>query len=336
MTRAYLVDVIVVHSWTAETLKWRGSVGYVPSVTLQRISVISLAVSYNRPRFCANASWSIDAVTIADQSMIGRGSHSIFINSDDLLFISEFDENSFQVWFTNSTIFRGRIAVGRNPHSLFALADEVFVDGGDENRVRRWSLGINGTTVMKINGACYGLFMDIAQTLYCCIRNEHRVVSKKLDNDPDNVTTIAGTGSCQQYSHALCHPRGIFVAINFTLYVADHDNNRIQRFKCGETNGTTVAGREAVGTIELKSPTAIVLDADGYLFIVDSGNHRVIRSGPNGFRCVAGCSDNASPQLNGFNHPESLAFDSHGNLFVTDTDNNRIQKFMLMSNSCSK
>jgi hypothetical protein len=120
------------------------------------------------------------------------------------------------------------------------------------------------------------------------------------------------------------------------LYVADWGNNRIQLFQSGELNGFTVAGNTSPNfTITLYQPTGIVLDGDNYLFIVDSGNNRIVGSGSNGFRCLVGCggSGSASNQLN---FPGTLSFDSFGNMFVTDVNNSRVQKFDLMINSSSK
>ena len=88
----------------------------------------------------------------------------------------------------------------------------------------------------------------------------------------------------------LYNPYGIFVDINFDLYVADCSNSRVQLFQLGQSNALTVAGSAAPGTITLNCPTAIVLDADKYLFIADYNNHRIVGSGPNGFQCVVGCS----------------------------------------------
>ena len=65
-------------------------------------------------------------------------------------------------------------------------------------------------------------------------------------------------------------PTESFVDISFDLYVADSVNNRIQRFSSGQMNATTVAGNGTSGTIFLKTPMDILLDGDGYLFIVDS------------------------------------------------------------------
>ena len=123
---------------------------------------------------------------------------------------------------------------------------------------------------------------------------------------------------------------------NFNLYVADSGNHRIQFFKNNQLNGTTVVGSGAPGTISLNLPTAITLDGNGYYFIVDLGNNRVVASGLTGFRCIVGCSGQSGSSPSQLSTPRSLAFDTDGNLFVADTDNIRIQKFVLASNSCSK
>ena len=138
--------------------------------------------------------------------------------------------------------------------------------------------------------------------------------------------------------HRTCShsPNGIFVDFNFTLYVADSNNNRIQRFGAGQMNAATVAGNGAPGTITLNYPTDIILDDDGYLFIVDRYNHRIVGSGPDGFRCVAGCSGISGSASNQLYYPQGMAFDSYGNIWVTDTNNRRIQKFILKANSCGK
>ena len=87
-------------------------------------------------------------------------------------------------------------------------------------------------------------------------------------------------------------------------------------------------------TITLTCPSSIVLDADGYLFIADHQNHRIVGSGLNGFRCIVGClgggGGGASNQLL---HPATLSFDHFGNIYITDEGNNRIQKFLLMNSS---
>ena len=134
----------------------------------------------------------------------------------------------------------------------------------------------------------------------------------------------------------LNNPYGIFVTINFDLYVADCGNDRVQLFRFGERNATTVVINGSNGTMTLSCPSGIVLDADGYLFIVDYNHHRLLASGPDGFRCVAGCSGSAGPASNQLYYPFAMSFDREGNLFVTDQNNDRIQKFVLSINSCGQ
>ena len=97
-----------------------------------------------------------------------------------------------------------------------------------------------------------------------------------------------------------------------------------------------MAGSGAPGTINIRYPVTVVLDVDEYMFIVDSGNNRIIGSGPDGFRCVVGCTGTSGSALDQLSIPKSMAFDSHGNIFVVESNNQRIQKFLLSSNTCSE
>ncbi|CAF1590805.1 unnamed protein product, partial [Adineta steineri] len=99
--------------------------------------------------------------------------------------------------------------------------------------------------------------------------------------------------------------------------------------------GITIVGSGAPSTISLNCPNGITLDANGYLFIVDQNNQRVVGSGPYGFRCIFGCISVTGSASNQFYYPRSLSFDSYGNLFIVDQYNSRIQKFIMASNSCS-
>jgi hypothetical protein len=90
-----------------------------------------------------------------------------------------------------------------------------------------------------------------------------------------------------------------------------------------------VAGNNATGINGLNFPTGVVLDVHGYLYIADCKNHRIIKSAPNGFRCIVGCSDRYSSALDQLYQPRALWFDSYDNLFVLDKMNKRIQKFLL-------
>ena len=189
---------------------------------------------------------------------------------------------------------------------------------------------------MNVSDPCRSLFLDTNNTLYCSSDNRHRVMKKSLSNDSNVPVVAAGNGSNGSDPYSLSSPKGIFVAKNFSLYVADADNDRIQEFRPENPWGITVAGKGTSHTITLNYPIDVSLDADGYLFIVDSNNHRIVGSGPNGFRCLVGCSGQPGSSADRLKHPRPFSFDSRGNMFVADTDNSRVQKFMLASNSYGK
>jgi DNA-binding beta-propeller fold protein YncE len=190
---------------------------------------------------------------------------------------------------------------------------------------------------MRTCQKCWDIFVDISNMLYCSLGERHQIIAKSLNYNTNSFTIVAGTGSADIALNTLNNPRGIFVDINFDLYVADCGNNRIQLFHEGKLTGITIAGSGSSNlTITLNCPTGIILDADKYLFIVDSGNHRIVRSGLNGFQCLLACSGSSGSASNQLNGPWSLSFDSYGNIFVTDQGNSRIQKFILSTNSSGK
>ena len=244
-----------------------------------------------------------------------------------------------KIWFNaTSTPTSIYFASSSYPLSLFVTnTDKIMIDNGDwHGQVDSWTT--NGTLlgpVMFPASSCYGLFVDIMNTIYCCLKLNHQVISRSLDSSTNTLTIAAGTGCPGNSSSMLYEPRGVFVHTNLDLYVADSSNDRIQHFHPGKLSAITLAGNGAPGTISLSYPTEVALDGDGYLFIVDCYNSRIIGSGPDGFRTVAGGfgNGNASNQLW---TPFSLSFDSDGNIFVADGTNHRIQKFLLSTNSCSK
>ena len=222
-----------------------------------------------------------------------------------------------------------------SPYTLFVtIIGDVFI-GTNSSQVQMSSSNATvAVPVMSFCSRCSGLFIDIANTLYCSADLLHQVVAKSLNSNGNTMTTF-GTGICGNASNMLCWPNGIFVHINLDLYVADCGNSRVQLFKSGQSNATTVAGNGASGTTTLRCPIGVVLDGDDHLFIVDYLNHRIVGSDANGFRCVVGCSGGGSA-ANQLWNPRSVSFDSYGNMFVADSGNNRIQKFVISSNSCGK
>jgi hypothetical protein len=226
-----------------------------------------------------------------------------------------------------------------NSSSFFVtLNGDIYIDDGEENgRVEKWIAKTNTTvTVMNVFSSCSGLFVDKNDNLYCSMFNHHRVVKTWLHDPVMALAFIAGRGIQGSASNELNGPAGIFVDVELYLYVADCENDRIQLFEAGKSNGRTAVGnRSPSPTITLDCPIGITLDAQNYLFIVDRNNHRIVASGLNGFRCLVGC-DGKNSQSTQLFFPSAFSFDRFGNMFVVDQGNNRIQKLQYLKHSCGK
>ncbi|CAF1216038.1 unnamed protein product [Adineta steineri] len=296
--------------------------------------MLHLSISYNQPKLCANASWNSTAITFANSTVVGTSPTGIFVDSNNTVYVADRLNNRIQVWLNGNMTPSRTISGGLYAsYSLFVTDNgDIYVDNAYSNmRIDKWGTNSNSSVpAMYVCPQCTGVFVDINNMLYCSVYASHQIVSQSLDKSLNMLSIVAGTGTAGATSLTLNSPRGIFVDNNLSLYVADGNNNRIQKFLSGQLNGTTIA----TGTITLNLPIAVVLDADGYLFISDFNNNRIIGSGPYGFQCIAACSGLGS-QSNQLYAPRMLSFDSYGNIFVSDYGNNRIQKFLLITNACN-
>ncbi|UJR19272.1 hypothetical protein I4U23_022401 [Adineta vaga] len=307
---------------------------------IQKFTLLKNArITYNRPRFCANVSWDQNGINVANSSIVGSEPYAILVTTNNTIYVLDRPNNRIQIWYNNNVNSTQTISGGFSDSCMIfvTINDDIFIDNGiTSGKVLKWSLITNiSVPVMSVNGRCIGLFVDMNNSLYCSRHNHHSVFKKWLSDNSSAGMIVAGIGGISgTTSDRLDSPHGIFVDTNFNLYVADHNNNRIQLFSPGQSNASTAAGSTSINiTITLYRPVGLALDADNYLFIADYLNNRIVGSGPNGFRCLFGCGGggNSSNQLS---YPRSLSFDSYGNIYVADTANHRIQKFLLLTNSC--
>ena len=299
---------------------------------------IVLGLSYNQPQLCADATWLGNASTLVSSAVLGLLPVAVFIDGINNIYAPSRVSNAILVWSQWGTQIRSISANFNRSFSVFVSmnGDVYFDDGLANRRVSRSPFNTSTTTTaMNVNGSCYGLFVDLNNSLYCSLRDFHQVVKMLLNNGTTIPAVAAGTGVPGSASNMLNAQQGIYVDNYLNLYIADCGNNRIQLYQSGQTNGMTVAGNGALGTISLNCPTGVVLDFDGYLFIVDSNNHRIVGSSFYGYQCLVGCSGGGTT-LSQLSFPQSMAFDSYGNFYVTDRNNSRIQMFSLQRTNCCK
>ncbi|CAF3806881.1 unnamed protein product [Adineta steineri] len=305
---------------------------------VEQVLIFSHALSFNQPKFCPTAVWNPFGITFTNQTIIGSYTYTLFVNTNNTIYTVNREKRQILMW-SNNSINPNKIISANffDSASIFVANNgDIYYDNGERNgRVDKRILNTNTfVNVMNIDSPCYGLFIDTNDTLYCSMFSQHQVIKRWLNDSEMISTTAAGTGTQGSAANELWSPLGIFVDINFDLYVADCYNDRIQLFESGELNGTTIVGQGSSNNIiSLLCPSGIVLDADKYLFIVDRLKHRIIRSRSNDIRCIIGCGREGSQSYQ-LSDPVTLSFDSYGNIFITDALNNRIQKFDFVLNSC--
>ncbi len=135
-------------------------------------------------------------------------------------------------------------------------------------------------------------------------------------------------------------PAGLARDARGNLYIADSQNNRIRKIAPDGTV-TTVAGNALPGfsgdggqatSAELNHPMGIAIDADGNLYIADTGNNRVRMVFPTGIiGTLAGngntayFGDGGNSIAAALNHPRGIAVDGSG-VYIADTGNHRIRR----------
>ncbi|CAF1640911.1 unnamed protein product, partial [Adineta ricciae] len=275
---------------------------------------ISSAVSYNQPKFCNTAIWDRDGTTFANESTFGGTLMNVFIHRNNSIYVVSIGKDQILVWHNNSVNPTQTISTNFSSSvpALFVTSnrDIYIIAVYPSYDIMRWISETNTFTIVKnAPRGCSDIFIDINDNLYCSKSGTHSVIKKNLNSPSTDEIVVAGINVRGSASNQLDSPAGIFVDVNFDLFVADYKNDRIQLFPFGQSNGITVAGwRSVYSTIELNGPSGITLDAAKYLFIVDSFNKRIVGEGPYGFRCIIECY--------GCGFPFSMSFDSFGNIFV--------------------
>jgi YYY domain-containing protein len=116
-------------------------------------------------------------------------------------------------------------------------------------------------------------------------------------------------------------PRGVAIAPNGHVLVADFGNHRIQELD-GELAFVRTWGKLGELPGEFKEPCGVAVDAENNVYVADTWNHRV--------QVFFADGKYAREWAAGFYGPRGIAIDASGTVFVSDTGNNRIVRFSSM------
>src|SRR3954463_319486 len=136
------------------------------------------------------------------------------------------------------------------------------------------------------------------------------------------LTPAGGWGGTGSGDGQLLNPHGITIT-GSTVYIADGNNNRIQKFT---TDGAFVTkwGSFGSGNSQFSSPTDVATDAAGNVYVVDSGNYTLKKFTSDGAYIASfGQLDNTTPTPPGnyASNTEGVAFSpANGDIYVNERD----------------
>ncbi|MEW2036521.1 SMP-30/gluconolactonase/LRE family protein [Streptomyces sp. NPDC005522] len=150
-----------------------------------------------------------------------------------------------------------------------------------------------------------------------------------------DMTTIAGVEA------GLFCPTGVAIRPDGTVYVTDSLAGRVQRFDFyGISTPVAGTGFHGFGGDEgpaqkatLAYPQGVAVNADGVVYLTDSGNHRIRRIDPDGIiTTIAGTGQAGDDGDHGpapqavLRSPSGVAVSKNGSVYFADTSNHRIRR----------
>ncbi|MCQ6959807.1 NHL repeat-containing protein [Mucilaginibacter sp. JC4] len=197
----------------------------------------------------------------------------------------------------------------------------------------------NGTGTAVLFNRPTGVATDAAGNVY--VSDSYNSVIRKIT--PDGVSsTLAGNGTFGYADGPVATaqfyvPSGLAVDAAGNVFVADLGNNMIRKISpsgivstfagngsAGYSNGTGSAAT-------FSGPSALVIDAQGNLYVTDSGNSLIRQITPAGVVTTV-VGNRVAAFANGIgtgaslNKPNGIALDAAGNMYVTEPANKAIRK----------
>jgi uncharacterized protein (TIGR03437 family) len=245
----------------------------------------------------------------------------------------------------------------------------VYFSDTANQRVRKISGGIistvagNGTSGYGGDGGAAGsaqlnspagLAVDSAGNLYIADYSNHAV--RKVSGGI--ITTLAGTGVAgfsgdngPARQAQLNGPSGVAVDTAGIVYIADSGNQVVRKIApngvmstfAGTNGNPGIAGDGGPAVnAQLALPSALTVDASGYVYITDASANRVRIVTPDGtIDTIAGLGlpgysgDNGPATRARFNGLIAIALDSAGNIYLADRVNNVIRLLQPVSTTPS-
>lgn len=211
-----------------------------------------------------------------------------------------------------------------HPRAIAAAPDGCIFVVDKTARVQRFSAEGEFETRWQMPqwdfGKPTGLFVDSAGRVLVADTHYHRVMIFDRDGRVLGQFGEEGEGPGQ-----LIFPTDVVVDAEGNYFVSEYGgNDRISRFTPDFKYVKSFGGRDA-GEAALNRPQAMMLDADGVLWVADSCNHRICRFSRDGE--LLGSFGKPGELPGQVEYPYDFAFCPDGSVLVSEFGNNRLQRF---------
>ncbi len=242
----------------------------------------------------------------------------------------------------------GTSAEFRFPIGLAGDAQGNIYVAGQNNRVRKiTSSGVvstlagdgnyyTGTTTSNSIPEPYGISVDTQGNIYVGCTGDYRI--RKV-TPSGGISILAGNGlrGNMDGNGAIAQfdsPFGICVDGQGNVYVADQGNDRIRKITPADVV-STIAGStrgyadDNAASAKFYGPNSMVFDAQGNMYIADTGNGLIRKLTPDGKVRTLFTTWNNNGATDRLFSPSGITIDPHGNLYVADQGNHRIVKIVI-------
>jgi uncharacterized protein (TIGR03437 family) len=199
------------------------------------------------------------------------------------------------------------------------------------------ALALSGRSVAAdpLGGAYYAWNSSVYK-----VDSSNKVVMAVGGGATGAIGEITGDGGTAETARLLS-PAAVAYDREGNLFIADERAHRIRRVTAAGLI-TTIAGTGKAAyagdggqalKAGLNAPRGLAFDANGFLYVADSGNHAVRMISPsglitsaagNGFSGFRGDGGPASAAM--LNSPSAVAVDPNGDVFIADTANHRVRR----------
>ncbi|CAF1599270.1 unnamed protein product, partial [Adineta ricciae] len=268
-----------------------------PLITMINVEIVDKETT----NISANTKWMQNGVTVAGGHGQGDGlnqlnsPYGMCIDGNQTIYVADYGNHRVVEWKKGATT--GRIVAGGNG------------EGNRNDQLYR------PTSVVADEKTDSLIISDF---------NNRRIMQWSRQNGTSGQAIISNVTSY-----------GIAMDSEGYLYVSDLDKREVRRWKIGDKSaGEVVAGGNGKGyrLDQLSSPCGVFVDKNQSVYVVDNGNHRVMKWAKDAREgiVVAG-GQGLGSSLSQLYHPREVVVDQLGSVYVADQGNHRIMRWCVGS-----